>query len=223
MAAARQQLRRDHGGGVFYKVALPLAEVESGKGVNGFRWNGEAWYGGDRHRLVIKSEGHGKFGKGVEEGEVDLLYARPLDAYWDVQAGIRQDFGADAKDTHAVVAVEGLAPYWFDIEAALFLSQRGAVTMRAEASYDQRITQRLILQPRLELNLSAQSDDRRDIGSGLVNAELGLRLRYEIVPEVAPYVGVQYDQRFDETRRRGHAAGDPAGSASIVIGVASFF
>uniref|UniRef100_UPI00258902F2 copper resistance protein B n=1 Tax=Pseudomonas sp. TaxID=306 RepID=UPI00258902F2 len=115
-----------------------------------------------------------------EEGEVQALYSRAVGPYFNLQAGVRQDFRRGPDRTYATVGFEGLAPYWFDVEGALFLSDRGDVLGRLEGYYDQRMTQRLVLQPRVELNLSAQDVPSSNIGSGVTDAEAGLRLRYEI-------------------------------------------
>ena len=125
--------------------------------------------------------------------------------------------------TYATVGFEGLAPYWFEVEGALFLSDKGDLLARAEAYYDQRITQRLILQPRAELNFAAQDDRRRGVGSGISDLELGLRLRYELAREFAPYVGVSWDRKLGDTARFARAAGEGASDTSLVAGVRFWF
>jgi len=125
MARAERRMRREHGGMAMHQVILNIAEVQVRNGRDGYRWDGEGWFGGDIHRLVVKSEGEGDFGRRVDAAEVQALYARAVDPYWNLQAGVRQDVGAGARRTYAVLGVEGLAPYWFDVEGALFLSDRG--------------------------------------------------------------------------------------------------
>ncbi len=216
MAAARARLRHEHGGMTFTQVMLNIAELQPRGGRDGYRWDGEAWFGGDIDRLVVKSEGDGRLGTRAR-GEVQALYSRAIGPYFNVQGGIRQEIGADRR--YAVAGVEGLAPYWFDVEATAFLSDRGDVLARVEGTYDQRVTQRLILQPRAELNLSAQDVAPDRIGAGLVDAELGLRLRYELRREFAPYVGVSWERAFGATRRlRGGGDG-----AVIALGVRAWF
>ncbi len=223
MARADRRMRQEHGGMTFSQVIFNLAEVQARRGRDGYRWDGEGWFGGDIDRLVVKSEGEGGFRDRVEAAEVQALYARAIDPYWNLQAGVRQDLGAGARRTHAVVGVEGLAPYWFDVEGALFLSDRGDLTARAEAWYDQRITQRLIAQPRVELNMSAQDVPGSRVGAGLSTAEAGLRLRYEIAREFAPYVGVSWERRYGATARYATARGDSTGGAALVIGIRGWF
>ena len=216
MAPARAQLRREHGGMTFSQVMLNLAEYQPRRGADGYRWDGEAWFGGDVDRLVVKSEGDGRTGARAG-GEAQALYSRAIGPYFNLQGGVRQEIGADRR--YAVAGVEGLAPYWFDVEATAFLSDRGDLLARVEGYYDQRITQRLIIQPRAELNLSAQDVRRDRIGAGLVDAELGLRLRYEIRREFAPYVGVSWERAFGDTRRyRGRGDG-----ATLALGVRAWF
>lgn len=221
MRPSREQLRREHGGGRYWRVMANLAEHQARPGQDGFQWDAEAWYGGDLNRLVIKSEGDTAGGE-VEEAEVQVLYSRAVSPMFDLQAGVRHDAKPDAR-TWATVGFEGMTPYWIDVEGALFLSDRGDFTARLEGSYDLRLTQKLILQGRAEAELSAQDIPDTGVGSGLSHAELGLRLRYEIRRNFAPYVGVVHDRRFGAAADFARAAGERAGETSFVLGVRAWF
>ncbi|WCT74364.1 copper resistance protein B [Sphingomonas naphthae] len=223
MAAARRQLAREHGGMTYHMLIADIAEWQVRDGRDGFRWEGEGWYGGDLNRLVVKTEGEGTRGRALEAGEVQALDSRAIDPYWNLQAGIRQDVARGPSPTYAVLAVEGLAPFWFELEGSLFLSDKGDLTGRISGYVDQRITQALVLQPRIELNLAAQDVARQRIGSGLSSADFDLRLRYEIVREFAPYIGVTHERRFGDTAHFARAAGDGARSTSLVVGVRAWF
>jgi len=223
MAAARGQLRREHGGLSSSMVMANIAEWAPGSGKDSYRWDGEAWFGGDIHRLVLKSEGEGVVGDGVDQAELQALYSRAIGPYFNLQAGVRHDFEPHPTRTYATVGFEGLAPYWFEVSGAAFLSDKGALSGRLEGSYDQRITQRLILQPRAEFNFAASNDRETGIGSGLSNAELGLRLRYEIRREFAPYIGVTYDRKFGKTADYARAAGEDVEDTRLVLGVRAWF
>ncbi|HEX7822056.1 copper resistance protein B [Sphingobium sp. AN558] len=223
MADSRSMLQNEHGGSSFSMILFNLAEYQVRNGRDGYRWDGEAWFGKDLDRLVIKTEGEGALREGVDSAEVQALYSRALDPYWNVQAGVRYDIKPNPSRTYATIGIEGVAPYWFEIEAALFLSNKGDVLGRVEGYYDQRITQRLILQPRIELNLAAQDVPETRIGSGLSNAELGLRLRYEIRREFAPYIGVSYDRKLGQTADYARADGKDVKATSFVIGVRTWF
>ena len=221
MAAARAVLRREHGGAFQSMVMANLAEYQSGPG-GGYRWDGEARFGGDINRLVVKSEGDGRGRDGLGAAEVQGLYAHAIDPYFDVQAGVRQDFGPGRR-TYVTAGVEGLLPYWFDVQAAIFVSTRGEVLARAEGTYDLRLTQRLILQPRVELNFAAQDTPGTRTGSGLSNAELGLRLRYEIRREFAPYIGISFDRKLGRTADYARRQGEDVGGPVFVAGIRTWF
>ena len=225
MAAARRQFAFEHGGGMTrtYSALLNIAEYQARRGRDGFRWDGEAWYGSDVSRLFVKSEGEGSFGRGVDAAEVQALYSRAIDPYWNLQAGLRYDFRPNPSRVYATLSLEGLAPGFFETSAALFLSNKGDLLARAEAWTDERITQRLVLQPRVELNFAAQDVPENGIGSGLSDAEAGLRLRYEIRRELAPYVGISWTRRFGDTGRYSRAAGEGTGGWSAVFGIRTWF
>ncbi len=223
MERSRHDLMREQGGRAFSQVMFNLAEVQIRNGKDGYRWDGEGWFGGDINRLTIKSEGEGVFRSGVEAAEVQALYSRAIGPYINIQTGVRHDFQSSPTRTYATVGFEGLAPYWFEVEGALFLSNKGDLLGRLEGYYDQRITQRLILQPRIELNLSAQDVPENRLGAGLTDAELGLRLRYDISRQFAPYVGVSYDAKTGRTAHFARADGKKPTSTSLVAGVRFWF
>ena len=152
-----------------------------------------------------------------------MLYSRAIGPYFNAQAGVRQDFGPGPDRSYATVAIEGLAPYWFEVGGALFLSDKGDLLARIEGEYDQRITQRLVLQPAVEANFALQDVPANGIGSGLSDVELGLRLRYEIVREFAPYIGVEWTRQFGDTARFARAAGEDPSSVALVMGVRAWF
>ena len=223
MAESRAMLRHENGGMPAYSVVFNLAEYRVQKGGDAYRWDGEGWFGGDIDRFVVKTEGEGAVRGGLESGEVQALYSRAIDPWFNLQAGVRHDFKPGPARTYATVGFEGIAPYWFEVEGAVFLSDKGDVLGRLEGYYDQRITQHLILQPRVELNFAAQDVPANGIGSGLSDAELGLRLRYEIKREFAPYVGISWERKLGDTADFARAAGDRVQATSFVAGVRFWF
>lgn len=223
MAPAQAHMLHEHGSMPQRQVILNLLERQFRDGRDGYRWDGQAWFGGDIDRFLLTTEGEATRGEGVEAGEVQALWSHALDPYWNLQAGVRQDVQRGPDRSYATVGVEGLAPYWFDLEARLFLSNKGDLLARLEGHYDQRITQRLVLQPRVEVELSAQDVPESGIGSGLSTIEAGLRLRYEIVREFAPYVGFNWERRFGDTARYARLAGEDVTSKGVVAGIRFWF
>ena len=222
MAHARAMVHEEMGGMRFSKVMLNLFEYQVGGKQNGYRWDGQAWFGGDLNRLVVRSEGEGSVKEGLDSGEVQALYSRAVGRYVDLQGGVRQDFAPRGR-TYLTVGAQALFPYWFDVEGALFVSTQGDVLARTEGTYDFRLTQRLVLQPRAELNFAAQNIPEMRTGSGLSNAELGLRLRYEIRREFAPYIGVSWDRKVGKTADYVRAAGEDPAAARFVVGLRAWF
>lgn len=223
MAMGRHHLQTFHGGQKLFQAMNNLMEYQARKGRDGYEWDSEAWYGGDIDRLWLKSQGDGTWGRSVERAEAQALYSHAIDPYFNLQGGLRYDFKPNPSRVYATVGIEGLAPNFFDVEGALFLSNKGELMARAEGWYDQRITQRLILQPRAELNFAAQNSRSIGIGAGLSDAEIGLRLRYDIRREFAPYLGVQYSRAFGNTRRYLRDAGESSGGWAFVAGIRTWF
>ncbi len=222
MAAARDQLVHEHGGWTGGTFMIDRLEARVGRGENLYLWDAQGWYGGDIDKLWFKSEGEGAFGGVVESAEVQTLWSHAIGPWFDLQTGVRYDIEPEGR-AHAVLGVQGLAPYMFDVDAAAFLSDRGDLTARIEAEYDQRITQRLILQPRAEVSLSAQDIDSIGVGAGVSSVEAGLRLRYEFAREFAPYIGVGYETKVGRTADYARAAGETPDRISLLLGVRAWF
>lgn len=224
MAAARRTLIHENGDVRTTAVVIDRLEAGFGDGDESYLWDLQGWTGGDINRFWWKTEGEGEFGGELEQAEIQALYSRAIAPFWDVQAGVRQDFRPDADDTtHLVLGLQGLAPYWWEVDAAAFLSTEGDLTARVEAEYDQRITQRLILQPRLEIDASAGDIPELEIGSGLSSIEAGLRLRYEFRKEFAPYVGVEWSRAFGNTADYIEARGGETQDTRLVVGLKAWF
>lgn len=222
MAASRKSLRDTHGDFPVFWFQGDRLEYQSRAGDDGYLWDIQGYYGGPTSRLWFKSEGEGAFGERIEDAEIQALYSKAIAPYWDIQAGVRQDL-AGVETTHAVIGIQGLAPYMFEIDAAMFVSHRGDITARIEAELDQRITRRLILQPRAEVNLSAQNVPRLGVGSGLDAVEVGVRLRYEFTREFAPYIGVEQSWRVGRSADFARAAGEDPSVTNYVVGVRFWF
>ena len=220
LAAARDALWDSHGAQINYLFISERLEYQSNGGEAVGVWEAQGWVGSDVNKLWLKTEGEFEFeGSEVEEAEVQALYSRAVGPFWDFQAGIRHDIRPEPSRTHAVLGFQGLAPYWFELDTALFLSDEGVASARLEAEYELRLTQRLILQPRLELNVAFDDDEAIDLGRGVSESELALRLRYEIRREFAPYLGIAWRASFGDTRDIIEEAGGSAEELSIVAGL----
>lgn len=215
-----------HDDQIFWKVFADHVEATISDDVAAVAWDVEGWIGTDFDRLWLKSEG-GRAGEEGTDFDVQALYSRLVSPYWDLQVGVRyeQRFGGGLDDQrlHVVVGLEGLAPYWFELEPALFVSDDGDVSARVEASYDLLLTQRLIAQPDVEVNLAAQSVEEWGVGSGLEDVSLALRLRYEIRREVAPFVGVEWGQQFGETADLSRSRGESIRYLEALAGIRIWF
>jgi len=208
----------------FYYLQLDQLEWRLNDGPDEFRWDLQGWWGTDRHKLWVKSEGlTNTSGPSSGDAEVQLLYSRMIARYWDVQLGVREDvlFGAgpNRERTFGALGVQGLAPYWFEVEPTLFVSDDGDLSFRLTTTYDVYVTQRLVAQPRFELNVAAQDARAFGVESGVNDVELGLRLRYEIRREFAPYIGINWLRRIGDTADLVRQGGENPELLGFVAGV----
>ncbi len=208
----------------FNYVSIDRLEFSSGNAPDALHLDAQGWYGGDRDKFWWKAEGtHQIQGSSAGEGELQALYSRLVAPFWDFQAGLRYDRTWGPGPAHgrafAVIGFTGLAPYWFEVEPALFVSQDGDVSARLSVTYDALLTHRLVLQPRLDVNAALQDVTKFGVGSGFNNVELGLRLRYEIRREFAPYVGVTWLRQLGATADLARAGGATVDEVRVVAGV----
>lgn len=182
----------------------------------------QAWYGRDYDRLALKAEGDYADGT-LHDARTELLWSHAVAAYWDTQVGLRHDSGTGPARNWLALGIQGLAPYWFELGASAYLGSDGRAALRLSAEYEWLLTQRLILQPRVEATLHGKRDEARGLGSGLTDAVAGLRLRYEFSRQFAPYLGVEWAGRYGETADLARAAGEPTDETRWMAGIRFWF
>lgn len=218
-----------HDDATYGQVLFDRFEYQAGDDEDVVLWDAQAWYGGDVNRLWIETEGEdiASGGKGGEVENFDVQYSRRFAPFWDLQAGVGYQTtygpGPDRDRTSAILGVQGLAPYWFEVDANLRLSEDGDTAVDLEAEYDWLLTQRLILQPRLETAYAFEEVERLGVGQGLNSVQLGLRLRYEIRREFAPYIGVTWNRKFGDTADLARDEGEDTEVPAVVAGVRMWF
>ncbi len=185
-------------------------------------WELQGWVGDDYHKLWWKAEGEHENGS-AEENELQLLYSHAYSAFFDWQIGVRHDFDPSPSRSQLVIGVQGLAPQWFEVDAAAFISEDGDLSARVEIEYDLLLTQRLVLQPRFEVELNADDLPEIGIGSGVSSTELGVRLRYEYHRKFAPYFGVSWNKLYGRTADFAALDGGDDEDTSFVAGVRLWF
>ena len=186
-----------------------------------FSWDAQAWYGGDYTKLWFETEG--ELHEGDVESRNELLIDRVVARWWSVQAGVRYDIREGPSRDWVAFGVQGLAPYWFEVEATAYVGEEGRTALRLSAEYELLLTQRLILQPEIEFDVYGKDDEENLIGSGLSDAEVALRLRYEVRREFAPYVGVSWQRRFGNTADLVEAAGHDRSELQWLAGARWWF
>ncbi|MDE1948257.1 MAG: copper resistance protein B [Burkholderiales bacterium] len=181
-----------------------------------------ARYGGDFNRLVVKGEGEFASGK-LETSRTEALWSRAVATFWDGQVGLRHDTGPGPGRNWLALGAAGLAPYWFEVDVAAYVGEGGRSALRLAGEYELLLTQKLILQPRMELAAYGKSDPANGIGKGVSTASAGIRLRYEIDRQLAPYVGVEWTGRFGETADLARAEGLRTRDTRVVAGLRLWF
>ena len=183
---------------------------------------GKLWIGKDLNKFVFKAEVE-KVKDETHELVLQALYSRAIDPYWDFQIGVRQDQKPEPDKNWLAIGFEGVAPYWFEIDTALFIGEDDQVSLSFAAEYEWMITQRWVLSPELEFNIYSKDEETRGIGKGLANSQLGLRLRYEIKREFAPYIGVNWTNKYGNTRTFAQNEGEETSSTHFVAGIRAWF
>jgi copper resistance protein B len=207
---------------VNYFVLLDQLEWRDDDDGGGLDWDDRGWIGGDLNRFWFRTEGEAD-GDRVHDAQAHLLYGRAVARWWDLVVGVRHDFGQGPDRSWAAVGVQGLAPYWFEIEATAYVGGSGRTHARLEVEYELLLTNRLVLQPVVEVELYGKSDPERGVGAGLSSADTGLRLRYELRRELAPYVGLVWTRKFLGTADFADAAGESSRAAQLVAGLRAWF
>ncbi|NBF07956.1 copper resistance protein CopB [Pseudomonas sp. Fl4BN1] len=205
--------------GLFLVDQLEWQDADQGSSLG---WEVNGWIGGDRDRLWLRSEGERTRGV-TESAELQALWGHAVSPWWDLVSGVRQDFKPGAPQTWAALGLQGMALYNFESQVTAYLGEGGQAALRLKGDYDVLLTQRLILQPSAEVNIYSRNDPQREVGAGLAQSELGLRLRYEIRREFAPYIGVTWNRNYGETAEYAREEGSGKSRAQLVLGVRMWF
>lgn len=208
---------------VFPYLLIDRLEYRSQKGQDLRTWDMQGWIGGDYEKLWLKSEGEATVGGRTQDASLEALYARLISPFWYLQAGMRYEERPSPSRTSLALGVQGLAPYWFELDATAYVNQKGKFSARLEAEYDLLLTQRLILQPSVGTMYAGSAEAERGVGQGFNNVELGLRLRYEIRRQFAPYIGVTWSRKLGDTADLARSAGEDTTEKAVVAGLRVWF
>lgn len=204
------------------RVMLDQLEIRDAAGDELIVWQGEGWLGKDLNKIWIKTDGE-RTSDSRDRAELQFLYSRAIARFWDFQIGLRHDPDPSPSRSWAAIGLKGLAPYFFETDAALFIGESGRTALRLEGKYEMLLTQRLILLPEIEINLYGQNDPDTGVGSGLSDFEAGLRLRYEIRREFAPYIGLNWLRLFGNSADFARGVGKSTSEAQFTIGIRVWF
>jgi copper resistance protein B len=185
-------------------------------------WKASAWAGYDLNKLWLKTEGEREDGH-TESGELQLLYGRAISAYWDLKAGVRRDFMPKPERHWLALGVSGLAPWYIDVDATLFLGESGRSGLRLKLEHEMLFTQRVLLVPEIEINLHGKNDEDTGTGSGLSDIEAGLRLHYAVTRKIAPYLGLHWEKQYGDTADFARDEGEDTSETRWVAGISFWF
>jgi copper resistance protein B len=211
-----------HDSALHHFVLFDQLEWQSLDGGDSGSWDTKGWIGGDRNRVWFRTEGDVRDAS-FAATQTHVLFGRAVARWWDVVAGVRQDVRPGPAQTWAAIGLQGIAPYWFDVQATAYVGASGRTHFRFESEYDLLVTNRLVFQPLLETEIYGKSDPEHGFGAGLATLDIGLRLRYEIRRELAPYLGLVWSRKFFGTADFAEAAGETAAGARLAVGVRTWF
>ena len=204
------------------KVMIDKLETRITDGPDPLVLEADAWVGYDLHKFWFKTDVERVDGE-TEEAEMQLLYSRAVSPFWDFQVGWRRDIKPKPDRDYLALAFKGLAPYLFEVDAGLYIGESGRVNARLDAEYEYMLTQKWVLGPEFSMNLYSKDDEERGVGSGLSDTTLGLRLRYEIRREFAPYVGINWSKQYGDTADFTQAEGGDVSDTQWVVGIRAWF
>ena len=204
------------------KVMIDQFETRMTDGDDPLVLEAQAWIGKDLQKLWVKIDSEW-VDSDNEELEIQALYSQAIEPFWDFQIGWRHDVKPKPDRDWLAVGFQGLAPYWFEVDTALFIGESGQSNLRIEAEYEWMFTQKLVLSPELEINFHAKNDEEIGTGSGLSDTQLGLRLRYEIKRELAPYIGVNWNKKYGNTADYAREEDEDTDDVQFVLGLRAWF
>jgi copper resistance protein B len=214
---------RIHDDPLMAKVQLEKLEAaRTNHGEHFQDWDGRIWAGYNLNKLWLRTEGTITKGK-TEEGNAELLWGHAISPFWDSMLGFSRDLASGPSRNWLALGVQGVAPYEFETEATLYLGPSGRTAFRFKTSQEWLFTQRLILTPELEMNFYGKNDPSHNLGSGLSDGAISLRLRYEVSRKFAPYVGVKSQRTFGKTASMAEAEGASVSQQSLVAGIKVWF
>jgi copper resistance protein B len=212
-----------HGGSAIHSMVLvDQFEVWEASPSLGLAWDTVAWIGTDTKRLWLRSEGTNVDAR-LESATLEVLAGHSTAPWWDVVVGVRHDFGASQPQNFFAIGVMGLSPYKFEADLTAYVGEGGQSAVRIQFEYEALFTNRLILQPKLEVNFYGKDDAVRGIGSGLSNTAFGLRLRYEVSRKFAPYIGVSWEQTYGQSADYMHNVGELSHGMNVLAGIRVWF
>jgi copper resistance protein B len=203
-------------------LVVEQLEIRDTDGKNPLVWEAEGWIGKDLHKFWIKTEGEYVDDR-TEEMELQMLYSRAVAPFWDLQLGWRHDIRPTPERDWFAFGLKGLAPYYFDVDTALFIGDAGRTAARLQAEYEFMLTQKLVLVPEVELNFHGKNDSDTGTGSGLSDIEVGVRLRYELRREFAPYIGLNWTKLYGKTADFSRDEGEDVDDIHLVFGISFWF
>ncbi|MES9945062.1 MAG: copper resistance protein B [Candidatus Thiodiazotropha sp.] len=207
---------------LLYKVMIDKLEIRNTDGPDPLVLDADAWIGRDLNKFWFKTEVERVDGE-TEEAEVQFLYSRAVAPFWDFQIGWRHDIKPEPERDFLALALKGLAPYLFEVDASLFFGESGQVSARLDAEYEYMFSQRVFLSPEIEMNLYSKDDEEVGIGSGLSDISLGLRLHYAVWKEFAPYIGINWTKQFGQTADFTKEEGEDTSDTQVVAGIRAWF
>lgn len=203
-------------------VEIDRLEIRDPGSDDGLYLEGEASIGRDAYEFIVKAEIEREHGL-TDESEIQVLYSVPISTYWDMYAGIRKDFKPDPSRAWGVLAIDGLAPGFIEVDASVFLGESGRTALRIEAEHEIALTDYWTLTPEIEVYVSGQNDEVMEVGSGLSEIEASLLLSYEKHPKFVPYIGVNWTKVYGESADYAEEEGEDDSETVFVVGVSAAF
>lgn len=207
----------------FGAVKFERLEYVKALGEEWLAYEGEMSYGSTYNRVVVKAEGEVASGR-LQESETELLWRHAITTFLDTELGVRFDYEREVPNREWLAfGIKGATPYELEGVITAYVGPSGRTALVFKGEYEIALTQTLYLQPSVEVSFHGKDDEEVELGTGLTDTRIGVRLKKEITGQLKPYIGVEWAGKFGKTADYAREDGESRRETRFVAGLSFRF